>query len=870
MSAERHPRIAGEAAELRLYRAALHHAPVAIWLNFRGSLVYANPACLALLGAGGEDQVIGRTPFDFIAPEYHDMVRRRIEGVFASGAATAAAEERIIRADGSSVPVEIVAWPVPFAGGQAVQVVMTDISERKRVETEILSSERHIRSVLNALFTFVGVLSPEGVLLEANRAPLEAAGISAADAIGKPFDETYWWSYSPEVQAQLRDAIRKARDGKPSRYDVPVRMKGGQLMTIDFMINPMRDSDGRIMYLIPSAVDISARKSAEEALRRTEARFRAAAEAVADIVWTNNEHGQMEGEQPQWSAFTGQTTEQLQGYGWADALHPGDAQPAIDAWNQAVAERRLYVFEQRVRRRDGVYRRFAVRAIPVFEADGSIREWVGAHRDITGERAVAEAIHESEYQFRQLADGISQLCWIAHPDGHIFWYNRRWYEYTGTTPEQMEGWGWQSVHDPAVLPEVLERWTASIRTGRPFEMTFPLRGADGQFRRFLTRAIPLYDAACRVTRWFGTNTDIDELKRIEDALASSEERFRVLFDASPVSKFLIDPLTGDIVDANQRAAEQLGYPRSELCALRIWDIDRTSDRDRLQRAGAGRLEFESHYHTKSGDEQDVLVTSQHVSVGGRDLVYASALDITHRKRAEEELHRQSQELARSNAELQQFAFAASHDLQEPLRSVSIFTEMLRRKYSGHIDAEADEYINYAVSGAKRMEELIRDLLEYSRLSRDSEPAPVDTNSILDKALFSLDVPIKTSGTVITRHQLPVVLADEVRVQQLFLNIVGNALKYRSTDSAPAIDISASYDGNGYWRFAVKDNGIGIAPQYHDLIFGFFKRLHRDRAPGTGMGLAICKRIVETYGGSIWVESEGDGSGSTFYFTLPSA
>jgi signal transduction histidine kinase len=238
-----------------------------------------------------------------------------------------------------------------------------------------------------------------------------------------------------------------------------------------------------------------------------------------------------------------------------------------------------------------------------------------------------------------------------------------------------------------------------------------------------------------------------------------------------------------------------------------------------------------------------------------------------RKRAQDELANKVEELARSNRDLEQFAYVSSHDLQEPLRMVSAYTQLLSERYRGKLDENADKYIGYAVEGAQRMQTLIEDLLAFSRVGRNGvEHKATDCNAAVDAALKNLAVAIQESGVIVTRGKLPSVHADHFQLVQLFQNLIGNAIKFRKGD-APAIKIAAERV-NDEWQIAVKDNGIGISPEYQEQIFVIFQRLHtRDEYSGNGVGLAICKKIVEQHGGRIWIESR-PGSGSTFLFTLP--
>ncbi len=241
--------------------------------------------------------------------------------------------------------------------------------------------------------------------------------------------------------------------------------------------------------------------------------------------------------------------------------------------------------------------------------------------------------------------------------------------------------------------------------------------------------------------------------------------------------------------------------------------------------------------------------------------------VAERRRAHRALQRQAAELARSNAELQQFAYVASHDLQEPLRMVTSFVQLLGQRYRGRLDEDANEFIGYAVEGALRMRGLINDLLAFSRSDTAAEAAqPTDCEVVLSRALADLSVSIEESGAVITRDAMPIVMADASQLTQVFQNLIGNAIKFRG-EKRPEIHVGATPQHEA-WLFSIRDNGIGIHPDHAERIFDMFQRLHpRDRYPGSGIGLAICKKIVARHGGRIWVES-GPGRGATFCFTLP--
>jgi light-regulated signal transduction histidine kinase (bacteriophytochrome) len=251
----------------------------------------------------------------------------------------------------------------------------------------------------------------------------------------------------------------------------------------------------------------------------------------------------------------------------------------------------------------------------------------------------------------------------------------------------------------------------------------------------------------------------------------------------------------------------------------------------------------------------------------RDANILLSVELDERRRAEEKMAQYAGELKRSNAELEQFAYVASHDLQEPLRMVASFTQLLAKRYQGKLDEDADEFIGFAVDGANRMQMLINDLLAFSRVETRGKPLePTDCEAVLSHTLADLAAMVQETRAVVTHDPLPTVPADAVQMGQIFQNLLINALKFKGRET-PKVHISARWQGDE-WIFGVQDNGIGIDPQHQERIFAIFQRLHRrEDFPGTGLGLALCKKIAERHGGRIWVESE-PGRGSTFYFTIP--
>jgi PAS domain S-box-containing protein len=416
-----------------------------------------------------------------------------------------------------------------------------------------------------------------------------------------------------------------------------------------------------------------------------------------------------------------------------------------------------------------------------------------------------------------------------------------------------------------------QRTAAAARSARHTLLTFSL---------LLVLAVVLL-----IGFYFFIRHDLADRRRTAAALQESDRRFRGVMESAP-DAMLISNAQGIISASNTQASRLFGYAREELTGLALSSLllDRAlpstdgledeADSARLTREQA-LIDLRARGAQLDGVGRDgarfpVDFSQSPLVSGDEHLLITVVRDRTDQQHAEDALRKFSLDLARSNAELERFAYVASHDLQEPLRMVSSYTQLLSRRYKGKLDANADEFIGYAVDGANRMQKLIGDLLMLSRVGTQAKPSePVDTGAVLHRVLADLQPAIESAGAEVhCPDEMPVVLADGTQIGQLFQNILGNGLKFHG-EAPPRIEVTvAPAIGEGSWRFGFKDNGIGIEKQYFERIFVIFQRLHgKDRYAGTGIGLAICKKIVERHGGKLWVESQ-PGEGTTFLFTLP--
>ena len=371
--------------------------------------------------------------------------------------------------------------------------------------------------------------------------------------------------------------------------------------------------------------------------------------------------------------------------------------------------------------------------------------------------------------------------------------------------------------------------------------------------------------------------EVRERRRVEEALRASEGLVRAIVDTAADGIVSVQE-DGTITAWNPAAERIFGFTAQEALTRSFGSLLLDSEDEApppgppdplgpLARTPPGTVRGLTALR-KDGAVVPVELSIGETRVGDRRILTAIVRDVTERKRTERELARRAEELARTNEYLEQFAHVASHDLQEPLRAVASFTQLLQERYAGRLDDQADEMVGYIVEGVRRMHDLIAALLAFSGVSKGGGPTftEVDTAQALDKAVANLAIVVHDSGGAITHGPLPRVLGDAAQITQLFQNLVGNALKFRSTEP-PRVDVQA-HRREDRWVFSVRDNGIGIRPEHIGRIFLLFQRLHhREEYPGTGLGLAICKRIVQNHGGHIWAESQPE-EGSTFLFTLP--
>jgi PAS domain S-box-containing protein len=608
--------------------------------------------------------------------------------------------------------------------------------------------------------------------------------------------------------------------------------------------------------------DITQRKLAENALRESENRYRTVAETASDAIITIDEDSTIHFVNSSVEEVFGYCPEELIGKNLT-ILMPDYMRHLHEAGLRRYLETGQRHLDWEATELPGLHK--TGREIPLEVSFGEYKKdgrhfFTGFARDISERKKSEEALRRSEEEFRGLANSMPQLVWMANPDGWIFWYNQRWYEYTGTTPEKMEGWGWQSVHDPAVLPSVLERWRLSIATGQPFEMTFPLRGRDGVFRPFLTRVTPIRDNGGNITRWFGTNTDISvEIKvqqRLERALVGSQRLAAIV--ASSDDAIVSKDLNGIVTSWNSAAERILGYTADEMIGRSILTIippELHSDEPRILAtiARGERIEhFETVRLTKSGRRIDVSLTISPVKDEEGRIVGAAKIlrDITEQKRMAATLQR-SEKLAAVG----RLAATMAHEINNPLESVTNLLFLARKDHN--ISERTREYLQLADQELDRVAHVARQTLGFYR--DNSAPLLFKVSPVISDLVDVYSYRFRNRDVRIEKEldDTAEVFAPVGEFRQVFSNLLVNAIDaLPSNGGRIRIRAQAAHDRNGTARSGVRltvaDTGCGIPPESMPRIFESFYTTKRDI--GTGLGLWLTRSIVQKHGGRIHVRS----------------
>jgi len=862
----------------------------------------------------------------------------------------------------------------PTVGGVMLQ--FHEVSAPARRQELVPTSQPLSVAVLDELHARVAVLTPEGIVLEINEAPLDGAHLRREEVIGKPLAQTPWWSFSPASQEQLCAAIARASTGETVLFETLVRPREGMFLHFEVAIIPHVNADHHIEYLVIAGIDITARK-------RAEGEIHALIDAIPQLVWTGRPDGYVDYTNQRWRDYTGMTTEQAQGDGWMQCTHPDDRQRVLAVWQSAVQAGRPYEAEQRLRQgtsgdyrwflmqavpftdaqgtilkyigtctdihdkkqaedelrvlidaipqfvwmmrpddssgygnrrwcdyttmtsqqsqgdgwlqaihpddyqhtmtvwhhalatgepyeieyrlkdgQTGEYRWFLTRGVPVRDETGQIVRWFGTGTDIEEQKRAEQELKESRENWRVLAETVPQLVWTTRPDNRLDYCNQRYCEYTHATFEQLQGYGWRQFLHPEDAEGVLALRHQTLETGEPFESECRLRnGQTGTYRWFLARGTPVRDETGQIVKWFGTNTDIEDQKRVEEALRQSQARINLLMNSSIIGIFVSEE--DQIVEANETYLRMTGYTREDLRAGSISWLGMTAP-EYIPQTQQARQElavsqhvtrYEKEYICKDGSRLPVVVGAVALRLDPLHVI-GFVLDNSARKELEQRKD--------------DFINMASHELRNPLTILKLQTTLLHRQLAKQGLQDVAPALSNMEVQINAITRLVEELLDVSKIQAgrlEYLQERVDLDALLQEIADTMQQTHPSHRILVHGAVQTSLLGDRDRLGQVFTNLLSNAIKYSPDAQTVEMDLSASPETV---TVRVRDHGLGIPREQREKIFERFYRAAgpQQRAiPGLGMGLYIVAEIIKRHGGTIVVDSEV-GKGSTFTVTLP--
>ena len=796
-----------------------------------------------------------------------------------------------------------------FASQTAVRL------ENARVEEALRKSEEKYQTLYESSVDGIISTDMKGQILDVNQAYLDMLGYSKDELRRLTHQQLTPLKWHESEADILKNQILAI--GHSDEYEKEYIRKDGTVFPISIRIWLMKNEQGQPVEMWGMVRDITAHKRAEEELRESEERYRAFMVATAQVVWTTNAGGEVVVDLPSWRELTGQSEEAIKGWGWIEAVHPDDRERAAQAWIEAVEAKSPYENEFRVRKYDGSYPLFFARGIPVLEADGIIREWVGTCTDITErKRAEAElkkhrehlaelveertaklkranealeteiterkqaaaALRESEAKYHALFQASPDGILVADLETRMFRYaNPAACRLLGYSEAELTTMSVADIHPKDDLPWVVAEFEAQVRGDKMLAAGVPCLRKDGSivYADINATMVAINGTACNV----GFFRDITERKRAEQALREAEEQFRLLFAATPLPIFLWDLETLQYLEVNDAAVSHSGYSRDELLRMRVTDllppeaapgvlsqmqVLRTQSHDR----GQGR------HRLKDGRVVEVEADGHALHFRGRRAVLGVVQDITERKRAEAEIFAAKEAAEAANRAKSNFLAAMSHEIRTPMNAIVGMTDLV---LDADLSRQQRDDLNMVKASADSLLNIINDILDFSKIEArklDLECIEFSLKDSVDAAVKSLGVRAAEKNLELVcryEHDVPAaVRGDPGRLRQVLVNLIANAVKFTEHGEVMVQVAKLSETPKDVQlHFSVSDTGMGIPREKQKAIFEAFTQADASstrRFGGTGLGLTISSQLVEMMGGRIWVESEL-GKGSTFHFEV---
>jgi PAS domain S-box-containing protein len=782
--------------------------------------------------------------------------------------------------------VEVSARVIEVAGTKYYQSIARDITERKGTEEALAESRRLLSDITDNSTALIYILDAEGRFLLLNQKAESVLGVSRDILVGKSRE-----AFLPKEIADRHRAndIEVFHSGKAQLFEEENIESDGKhcYLTLKF---PLFDHNGELYAVGGMSTDVTERKRAEEALRKSEHEFRSLAEAMPQIVWVTRADGWNIYFNQQWVDYTGLSLEESYGYGWNTPFHPDDRQRAWEAWQRATENDEPYALECRLRRADGAFSWWLIRGVPMRDSDGKITKWFGTCTDI-------EQIKHAEEELRETKDHLENLIGCANApiivwdgDGKITRFNHAFEEIAGRNASEVLRKGLDLLF-PGDQKETSMAIVARASTGERFDLVVvPILHTSGSQRMVLWNFAPIFGTDGRTqVATIGQGQDITERKQMEDTLRESERRLSEAQKMAQLGYWIWEVKSGHVEWSEEvyrifRLDPDEFTPQIDsILALSPWPDDHERDQELIRKAveshEIGMYEQRFLRPDQSIGTYQSTFQGKYDSEGNLQLIVGTIQDITERKRAEEEIRtlnadlekrvqERTAELGAANRELESFAYSVSHDLSAPLRGIDGWSHALLEDYGEELDGTAKGYLDTIRSEAQRMAGLIDAMLQLSKVTRgEMRQEVVDLGGIaraVEKGLRDDDPGHKVD--FVLSLDLEEVEGDPRLLRILLQNLLGNAWKFTRKREHARVELGVDRR-DGRTVYFVRDNGAGFDMAFASKLFQPFQRLHHTADfPGVGVGLATVQRIVQRHGGTICAEGEA-GKGATFSFTL---
>lgn len=749
---------------------------------------------------------------------------------------------------------------------------ITDITDKKLAEQQIASSEFRFRQIANSLPLVVWTADTNGGLTYISKQWEDFYGNPIIKSLGNG-----WAQYVHAADVDDAGALwaHSIKTGEDYETEFRVQHKSGNFHWILVRAVSIKNDKGEILYWCGSNTDIQDKKRSEEHINENAERFKTLADNIQNLAWMADANGWIFWYNRRWYEYTGTTPEDMEGWGWQSVHDPVHLPLVVERWQNSINTGKPFEMVFPLKSAKGEFRQFLTRVIPIRNKEGMVIRWVGTNTDIHEQK-------KAEEEFKALADQSPMIVFTVEPDDQatISYFNKTWLNYTGQTLEEALGRAWDGIVHPDDVPQVLEIYTDAFKNQKPYTLhNVRVKRHNGEYRFFAFKGNPRFDDQGNFKGFVGVGFDVHEQKLAEAALKESSAKFKILLQTLPQITWTNLP-NGEVNFYNDNWYNYTGLTFEESKGYKWQAVIHPDDLPKMAKDFEHSLKtgevFVSEHREKRYDGEYRWHLSRANPIkneqGEITLWVGTATDIHEQKTIEEKLAKlvseRTKQLERSNDDLQQFAHVASHDLKEPLRKIKIFTSRVQEEFKNEIPAQANEFLNKINGASSRMQAMIDGVLSFSSVnSSEQKVEVVDLNAIILNAESDLEILISQKKATIKASTLPKPEGSSVLLYQLFYNLINNALKFSSPKRPPVITISAQQKGQ-FVEIKVSDNGIGFEAVYDHRIFETFVRLHsKDTYEGTGLGLALCKKIAERHGGKITAEGEVD-KGATFIITLP--